>query len=69
MFIKHTTMTTTPEALIITIPWRELALGLRPGAKKRGVRLSAEDVLRFVDEGRRAHAKGRTRLVRSLADI
>ena len=69
MIAKHMTMVTTPRALIITIPWEELAGSLRPMAKKRSLKLSAEDVLRFVKEGRQAHARGKTRRIGSLAEI
>lgn len=61
-------MTATPDALVIRIPWNELAARLRPRIKSRSDS-AVEEILSFVREGRKAHAKGKTRLIKSLADL
>lgn len=62
-------MTVSKDALIIRIPWGALSSRLKAGPKRRGLRLTAADVLRLVSEGRKAHAAGRTRAVKSLSEL
>ena len=59
----HPSVSFTPEALVIRIPWDAMKTNpLNPKARK----LTARDVLEIVEAGRLAHALGRTRSVRSL---
>ena len=63
----ETTMTVTKKALILRIPWEAVAQHLRPKSYK--THLTAEDVLKFIEEGRQAHRLGKTRVIRSLREL
>jgi len=64
---QETTMTVTKEALIVRIPWEAVADHMRPRSHKS--HLTADDVLRFVEEGRQAHRLGKTKVIRSLHEL
>ena len=65
MAARHPTVSMTPEALIIRIPWNAVEIG-SAGTSQRKRRLTADDVLELVDAGRLAHRLGKTRAIRSL---
>ena len=65
---RHPTVSMTPEALIIRIPWNAVEIGRARTALRRR-RLTAEDVLELVDAGRLAHRLGKTRAIRSLKEL
>ena len=68
MVTQQTTMTVTKEALIVRIPWSAVARHIKPKSHDK-VRLTTEDVLRLVEEGRRAHRLGKTKVIRSLSEL
>ncbi|MBI4678694.1 MAG: hypothetical protein HY748_14035 [Elusimicrobia bacterium] len=65
--LRHTAVTVTKDALVVRIPWAEVAHVLQAGGRR--ARVCAAEVLEFVREGRAAHRKGRARLVSSLSDL
>ena len=65
MAARHPTVSVTPEALVIRIPWNTVEIGsIPPQQRKR--RLTVEDVLEIVEAGRLAYRLGKTRPVHSL---
>ena len=68
MVTQQTTMTVTKEALIVRIPWDAVARHIKPKPYDK-VRLTIEDVLRLVGEGRQAHRLGKTKVIRSLNEL
>ena len=68
MAMRHPTVSVTPEALVIRIPWNTVELG-RVTASHRKHRLTVEDVREFVEAGRLAHHLGKTRSIRSLKEL
>lgn|SRR3989338_1113269 len=54
MVTQQTTMTVTKQALIVRIPWDALVQHIKPKPYDK-IRLTIEDVLRLVEEGRHAH--------------
>lgn len=68
MSSRQPTVSVTPEGLVIRIPWRAMDLGSSsPSGRKR--KLTANDVLEFVEAGRLARQLGLTRSVKSLKEL
>jgi len=66
---QHVSMTVTDDALIVRIPWNDVAKSLRPKTRKTKIKLTVKEVLNFVKEGRAAYRAGRLRSVDSLDDL
>lgn len=67
MINKEATVSITKEALVVRIPWRMVVRKIEPRVSKS--QLSVKDVLSLVAEGRKAHKEGKTRLIKSLAEL
>ena len=68
MAMRQPTVSMTPEALVIRIPWQAVELGRRYTARAPR-HVTREDVLQIVEAGRLAHRVGKSRSVKSLREL
>lgn len=67
MAVRQPTVSLTPDALVIRIPWQVVQIGPEGSSRRR--RMTVEDVLELVEAGRLAHRLGNTRLISSLQEL